>query len=275
MDEVFVPLVGKLRVSDRDSPRKALETRPLVDIGHFFQSLLYEGVHRRIDAADEEAGYARDLSDIVATSEPCFETLEVRLCDGLVGSQGEQQGDVDVDPVFGELPDRRYTLERAGHLDHHVLAADGCPQSPRFFDGSLRVVREKRRHFQADEAVSAVGFVVHGLQDRGCVLDVGDRERLVRCLCVAGAGFRNRGKRVLVIRASENRFLENGRIRRNPGDSAVVDELPELTARDEVPSNVIEPDGLAELSQAAQRVRCARGFTAYGVHVRLVSRIPA
>ena len=162
-----------------------------------------------------------------------------------------------------------------GTLIMTFLRPIGCPQSPRFLDRALRLVRKERRHFQAHEAVSSVRFVVYGLKDCGRVLDVGDSERFVRCLCVVRARFRNRGQRVLVIRAPENRLLENRGIRRDSRHPAVVDELLELTARDEVPSNVIEPDGLAELSQAVQRVRGPRGFSACGMHLRLFFSLPA
>ena len=136
--------VRELRVCDRDLPDKALKARTVVNIRCLFESFGDQRIDGRIDPADEEARDARNVFDIVATRDPRFETLEVRLRDGLVSSQREQQGDVNVDAVFCKLLDRRYTLDSARDLDHDVLASDCCPQSPCFRDRALRVMRKKR-----------------------------------------------------------------------------------------------------------------------------------
>ena len=89
-----------------------------------------------------------------------------------VAVDAEEQGDVDVDTLAGQLANRGQAFRGGRHLDHHVLAIDGLPEAPRFFDRCLGIVREIRRDFEADVPVAAFCGVVDRAKQvrraRGC-----------------------------------------------------------------------------------------------------------
>jgi hypothetical protein len=115
----------------------------------------------------------------LAAAQSLLEPGEVRVDDGGVALDGEQQRDVDVDavgdrPVGGLDPGRG-----GGDLDHRVGAVDALPQVAGGGERGVGVVRERRVDLEAHEAVGALGPVVDRRQHVGGGADVLDRQRLV------------------------------------------------------------------------------------------------
>ena len=103
---------------------------------------------------------------------------KVGLGHGLVVFKREHQRDVDVDALSCQRLNRRNTLLRGRHLDHHVRSSHDLPEMPSFGDGGCRVVGGGWRDFETDEAVCAVAAVVHRSKDISRQLDVLDDQAL-------------------------------------------------------------------------------------------------
>ena len=66
------------------------------------------------------------------------------LDDLLIALQPEEQGDIHIDAIGGELLDGRNTLWRGRHLDHDVVAGEGPPEASCLSDGALGIARQVR-----------------------------------------------------------------------------------------------------------------------------------
>ena len=133
------------------------------------------GVGLGVDARDEERRHRGD-GEGRAGGQAALEPPHVGVDDLLVARDGEQQRDVDVDPVGDELLDRRHSRLRRRHLDHDVGAGQPDPQLERLRDGRGRVVGEVRGALERDEPVAAVARVVGRAQQVGGAPDVVQRE---------------------------------------------------------------------------------------------------
>ena len=176
----------------------------------------------------------------------CGQTIDVRRRDVCVSADAEEQGDVDVDALADQLANRRHAFGRARHFDHQVVAADSLPQAARILDRGGRVVREIGRHFQADVAVRALGGIVDGTKEVGCVADVANRQRLVqrhRFEVTAPFDFL---QGVKVIGAAGDRLFEDRRIGGDAAQPVLRDQAAELTAREQAAPQIIQPDRLTK-----------------------------
>ena len=59
---------------------------------------------------------------------------------------------------------------------------------------------------------------------------------------------------LVVIVALCNRLFEDGWIRGHPSQSIFLDQTPQFAADDQIASDVVQPDGLAEGCQFFQRI---------------------
>jgi hypothetical protein len=103
---------------------------------------------------------------------------KVGMGHGLVVLKREHQRDVHVDSVSCQHLNRRNTLLRGRHFDHHVRSGHDLPEMPSFGDGGCGVVGRVWRDFETDEAVCAVAVVVHRPKDISGQLDVLDDQAL-------------------------------------------------------------------------------------------------
>ncbi len=214
-----------------------------------------EGVDRAVDAADEEAGDALHPAGVAALARERLQPREVGLGHRLVGLEGEQQRDVDIDPVADERLDGRNPGRRGRHLDHHVDAVHRLPQTTGLVERGLGVVGEVGRDLQADVAVAAAAAVVDRAQDVGDVLDVVDGQDLVGALGVEIAPARQLLELDLVVGRAGDRLLEDGGVGRDTAQAVLVQEPPQLATRDEAPPDVVEPHRLAVPLKLCQRIR--------------------
>ncbi len=67
-----------------------------------------------------------------------------------------------------------------------------------------------------------------------------------------------RGQRLGVIGAAGNRLLEDRGVRRHAAEAVLLDQTRQLTARDQMAPDVVEPHGLAQSLQPQQRIRTHR-----------------
>ena len=188
-----------------------------------------------------------------------LETGQIGRDDVRVGLLRKQQRDIDVDCLAGELADGRKARLRGWHLDHNVRdgrrrATDGAP--PRSWPG---VHRQVRRHLEAHEPVTPIGPIVEGPQDGGGMLDVLDRQPLVKRIGVViafGLGGLQRG---IVVRAVADGLLENRGVRRHAGEAIVLNQSLEISIADQAARQKVEPDrlpGLAKLKQGIAPLPC-------------------
>ena len=118
---------------------------------------LEPGIHLGVDTADEEARDRVDPGEVVAADGRELQPGLVRLDDGEVPLDGEDQGDVDADPRPDDLRDRRQAREGRRDLDQRVGPVDDRPQLLGLGDGPVGVVGEPRVDLDRDPAVLAVG----------------------------------------------------------------------------------------------------------------------
>ena len=245
--------VGELGVGDRGlAPERLEQRRCLAAAGP--ELLVDQPVDRRVHAAHEEARHRGVPVDPFARGEPPVEAPEVRLHHRVVAREREDERDVDVQPVGDRLLDRGDAGARAGNLDHQVRAVDGSPEPVRLPHSRLGVVREARRHLEADEAVAAGRPLEDGQEEVGGLAEVADGERLEDLLGRLALGGQ-RAQLVVVVRARGDGLLEDGGIGREAGDVAVGDHAGEPSGHEQRAVDVVVPRRLAELLQLDERAR--------------------
>ena len=97
--------------------------------------LFQDGIQKDIDAAQEEAGHRGHLAQVPSIRGQRFQACEIGVCHFAVAGEAEEQGDVDVEPLAGELPDGRQARLRGRDLDHDIGPLHQGPQPVGFLDG--------------------------------------------------------------------------------------------------------------------------------------------
>ena len=180
----------------------------------------------------------------------------VRVHDGFVRRNREEQGDVDVDSFSNQLVDGRNTAGCARDFDHQVRPIDCRPQAPRLEQGLLRLVREMGRHLEADIAVASPGRVVDRAQEVGRVTHICNGEPLVDAFRILVAARRcERFEHGRVVSTRSNRVFEDRRVGGHTSQSVSRDQLMQFATRNEAPADRVQPDGLTERRQRPHRVR--------------------
>ena len=246
VQQVAEPRVGELRVRDRDFPahgrrRTRRGVEPPVDL--------------RIDATDEEGCDGREPIDRLPGAASGFERAQIGLSHLLIVLERKQEGDVDVDPVGQQALDRGPSFTRAWHLDHDVRTGHGGPQATGFRDRAGRVARERGRHLERDEPVSALRCVVDRAKRVRSSADVFHGEQ-VEDLTVGPGRSGDSGERLVVVGASADGVLEDRWVGCHAAQP-VVDQPLELPGRQHPASQVVEPDALPEVEQCLHAgLRC-------------------
>ncbi len=249
-------LVCQLGVRDRHLAAHPLQVGDIGAAG--LHPLVDRLVDHRVDARDEEAGYARHLADVPALGVQILEPGDERLRHRLVGLLAEQQRDVDVQPFADQRTDRRHACLGAGHLDHQVVALHPRPEPPRLGDGVVRAQRQIGRDFEADIAVDLLRRIIDRAQQVGGVLDVLNRQVLVDALRVQVALVGQRLEPGVVIRAVAHRLLEDGRVGGHPLQPVAVDQGLQPPIGQEAALDEVQPWRLAECFERLERVRSLR-----------------
>jgi hypothetical protein len=253
-EDLQVALVGQLGVGDRHPASQRTQQGLFPRPGRLRrQPLGDQGIERGVDAADEEAGHAGHAGRIAAAVDQALQTIDVGLGDLTVDVAVEQQGDIDVDAFADQLLDGRNARRRRRDLDHQVVPADRAPQTAGLGQRAGGVHGQQRRHFQADVPIPPRAVAIHRPQGIGRVPDVPHRQAFVQALGVHPPRLR-RCEEVAVVRAASDSLLEDRRIGRHPGQSVLLDQAVQLAAGDQTAANVVQPDGLTEHLQGAQRI---------------------
>ncbi len=240
-------LVGELGVGDRDLALQRFEPRLFRGIGGSGDALVERLVDERVDAADEEARHTRDLVRVAAFPGEGFEPAHIGLGDLGIDLLREQEGDVDVDALADQGADGRQPGLGAGHLDHQILAPDLAPQPARLLDRLMRLQRQIGRDFEADEAVAPLGLVIDRAQRVGALLDVADRQLLEQGAGVEVAVLLRRRDQLVVIVAVADRLFEDRRVRGDPAQPVIGDQLGQLPGLQQFAADEIEPHRLADI----------------------------
>ena len=222
-------LVGGARVGEAGAPLQVLAAErlePLVDL--------------RVHAGDEEGGDGVAV-ERQALGLPALHRGDVRLHHLLVGRDGEQKRDVDVEALVERLLDRGHARVRRRDLDHHVGPVDQAPVQARLLERALRVVGQARRHLERHVAVHAAALVVHGPQHVGGHLHVADREAAVH-LAGGQALAGPLGEVVVVVGRAEDGLLEDGRVGGDAAQGLLHHHPLELAGLDHPAAELIEPD---------------------------------
>src|SRR3989441_6174147 len=238
LQQLAEPGVAKLRVRDRDlaaqargSPALRVETTVYLCV-----DATHEDRRDRCDPVDRLPGFA-----------PRFQGPHIRLGDLPVVLEREQQRDIDVYAVGQETLDRRPSLARPGHLDHHVRPVDRGPQSPGLSDRARGITREGRRHFKRDESIGALRRVIdRAKRIRGGAHVFSGQE--FEDLSIGSGRRGDPRERSVVIGAAADRVLEDRRVGRHTAQP-VVDHPLELAGLQHAASEVVEPDALPEVEQ--------------------------
>ena len=246
-----VALPRELGAGDRGAPAEpARGVRPRPVLG---RQAVQGGVDRDVDARQEEGGHRRRGRERQARVDAPFEAAQVGVGHRGVPFEAEQQRDVEVHALEGELLDRLQTRGGAGHLDEDVGSVQRRPQALRLGDGPCDVVRQVGRDLQRDVARAAVRRAVQFREQVRGLGDVRQGEGFVRLEHAAALG-RERGDGVVVVVGASDRLLEDRRVRRHPVDAVLVDEVAELAAAQQSAAELVEVDRLAERCETTQWV---------------------
>ena len=112
-----------------------------------------------------------------------FQTANVGFRDFAIALDREDQSDVDIDALGGELLNRAEALLGSGNLDQHILAVERTVQPARINRGRLGIEGQLRRHFDTDEAVAAVGRLINRKEEIGRRGNVFEDQRFVDFPC--------------------------------------------------------------------------------------------
>ncbi len=252
--DVFVELIGELRVGDRNFALQLLQLGLCGRRGSCGDLLVELVVHQGIDAAHEEARHAGHLVRVPALFGKSFQPGNVGVGDFRIDLLRKQQSDVDVDPLADQGADRRQPRLGAGHLDHQVAPIHLVPQPARFLDRLMRVHRQIGRDFEADEAVAPLRLLVDAVQRVGALLDVADREILEQRAGIEISRGLRLGDQSVVIIAVADRLLENRGVRSDAAQPVLADQLGEAPALQQIAADKVEPYRLPELVKRPQRI---------------------
>src|SRR5208283_940113 len=129
------------------------------------------------------------------------------------------------------------------------------PQPPSLVEGTVGVVREVWRYFEAYVAVALFRALVNGTEQVGRVLNIADCQQFIASLGVEFGAAGERVEKILVLRRAGNGLFENRGIRRHPAQAVFLDQALQLAALQQVAADVVEPDGLAESLKLGERIR--------------------
>ena len=208
-------------------------------------------VHLGVHARDEEARDRMHVVDRPAVLAPALEPANERLGGLLVHLHGEQEGDVDVDALVDRLLDRRDALLGARDLDHRVGPPDQLPVLARLLERALGVVREPRRHLERHVAVKSAGALPYGTEHVGRERHVLHRELAVD-LARLEVLARELGELLVVVRAAEDRLLEDRRVGGHAPQRLLAHHALELARVDQAAADLVEPDAHAGLREGGQ-----------------------
>ena len=253
-EQPLVALVGEFCVRYRDLAAQSGQCDPALRLCCFAEACLDQPVYCHVDTAYKEAGDACDPGGVAALRDPVFEAGQIGFDDLFIDMLREQQRDVDVDALANQLADRRQTRLRRRHLDHQVVPTDAAPQPPRLGDGRVGIHREIRRHFQADISVPTFRRLVDRAQRVRGILNIRDREPLIKRHHIAIARAFGRLQSGIVIGAAADGLFEDRRIGGHSRESVGLDKPLEAAFDDETPGKEVEPHGLAKIMQAQERI---------------------
>jgi hypothetical protein len=179
--------------------------------------------------------------------------VHVRLGRSEILFAREEQRDVDRHaPEYGFL-NRRDALLGSRNLDEQIGPGSGSVKRTRGLDRPLRVIGEERRHFERDPAIDAGGPIMDRPEEIGGLLQISDRKPEEQ-IFARNAAFRHRANVLVVGDALRNRMVEDRRVRGEPRDRKRVDVSFERARRQQIPSDVVEPQALTRIAKRLGRI---------------------
>ncbi len=236
-------LVGELRVGDGQLP---------LEVGA--PDLLEPTVGLRVDPRDEEARDRQHRAGVAARRDEPLEPAQVRLHDGPVAREREDQRDVDRAALRDAVLDRAEAGLRARDLDVEVLALDLLVEPDRLVERRVAVVREPRVDLERDEAVDPARPLPDRRHQVAGVADVLLRERDEDLRRVIGLA-RHRAELLVVPRALGEGLLEDRRVGRDPDHGVLVHQTGELARLEHLPRERVDPHAHTVRAQLVQS-RC-------------------
>ncbi len=233
-EQLLEPQVRRSRVGQRRLPCQIGSTQ-----------LLQTTVDVRVHPRDEERRH-RVHVQFQALGVPALQSAQVRLRHLLVGSDREQQCDIDVDPLVQRLLDGGHALRRPRDLDHHIRPVDPAPERAHLLERALGVVRELRRDLERHESVASARVPVYTGEHVGGELHVADRDVLVdrhRIQVLPG----KLPQIVVVVIRPEDRLLEDRGVRGDAAQRLHGDHPRQLAPFHHRTANLVEPDADARL----------------------------
>ncbi len=134
LEVITEPGVGQLRIGDRD-------LAPQIEQPSAFglDATIGFGVH----PAHEERGHRGQSIQRLSCPPPSLEGPDIGLRHLAIVVQGEEQGDVDVDPLREQALDRGPAFSGTGHLDHQVGPIHLGPEAASLRDRAVGVAGER------------------------------------------------------------------------------------------------------------------------------------
>src|SRR6266850_982501 len=257
-EKFLILLVSEPGVCDGHLASNALEQRLVARICNRLELLLDPAVYESIDAANEKTRHAGDVADVLALGSASFESGKECFGNLFVCGLRKEQRDIDINAVFESLAYGGEAFGRARDFDHDVRAIHGLPQASSFGERGFGIEAKERRNLQADVTVAPLRLRIYRFEYVARILHVANRDFFEDAVGVELLRFR-RQENIVVELASRDGLLENRRVGRHPAQSVVINVFLQLTAREQVPANVVHPGRLPVGQQALQRIRRAAG----------------
>ena len=233
-------LVRELRVRDGEL---ALEIGP--------PRLLEPAVGLRVDTRHEEARNGYHRAGIAARCHEPLEAAQVRLDDGLVARQREDERHVDRAPLRDAVLDRAEPGLGARDLHVEVLPLDLLVEAHRLLEARDAVVRKPWVDLERDVPVDAVRALPHRRHEVAGVANVLLRERkedLGRILGLA----RDRLQLLVVPVALGERLLEDRRVRGDADDGVLLHQPRQLAGLEHLARERVHPHTHSVRAQLVQ-----------------------
>src|SRR4029077_5978264 len=135
---------------DRDFSHQVPKCSLFGRVLRFIDSIRDLAVDQSIDAANEKARDASDLSHLAAGLRVRLKPRDICLCHALVDALREKQRHVDIDSFADKLLDCGKAFGSSWNFYHEIFAAHCFPKPSRLVDCLLRLVREIPSDFEAN-----------------------------------------------------------------------------------------------------------------------------
>ncbi len=194
--------------------RLALECRELLPHGGIaggVDLLLEQVVYQHIYATDEKARHRGHVADIFTSGSALLQGVEIGVGHLPVILDGENERDIDIDPLSKRAANGGDTRRRGRNLDHQIGPINGLPEAAHLCERPLSIMRQVRGDFDAHKPILPVCLIIDGTEQVGNHTFVGHCQRFVDFF--GSLALAQQLLHLLIVGSIvSNRMFKNGRV---------------------------------------------------------------